>query len=234
MLAILQAGMSSSRLPGKVLRPLLGEPMLARQIERIQRSRHIDRLVVATSEHPSDEPLEALCKERNIRCFRGSIGDVLGRYWAAAQAHGPSRHVVRLTADCPLTDWQVIDAVIDHHLEEGADFTSNDQKDTFPKGLEVEVFKTGHLESAFHEARDPYEREFVTPFFLHNPDRFRLANLECDPPMADLRWRVDTPDDLAFVTRVYEALYPTDPAFLSEDVVNLTRDDKKSVRAVGF
>jgi spore coat polysaccharide biosynthesis protein SpsF len=225
MLAILQARMSSTRLPGKVLKPLLGEPMLARQIERLRRSQRIDRLVVATSDDASDDPIAKLCDRLAIGVHRGSLSDVLGRYWGAARQFGPAGHIVRLTGDCPLADWQVIDAVLDHHLGEGADFTSNDQTLTFPKGLDVEVFKAEHLETAYHEARDLYEREHVTPFFYRNPGRFRIANLECDPPLGDLRWTVDTPEDFAFVERVYQALYPTNPAFLSEDVARLTQND---------
>lgn len=222
--AIVQARMSSSRLPGKVMRPILGAPMLARQIERISRSSRIERLVVATSDHASDDPLEAFCTALRIRCYRGSLTDVLGRYWAAEQQFGPSSHIVRLTGDCPLTDWQVIDETIAFHLEQNADFTSNDQKLTFPKGLDVEVFKAEHLKTAAREATEPYEREHVTPFFLNHPERFRLANIECNPPMGDLRWTVDTPEDFEFVERVYRELYPANPAFTSEDIVNLTKD----------
>ena len=151
--------------------------------------------------------------------------DVLGRYCGAARQFGPAEHIVRLTGDCPLADWEVIDAVLDHHISEGADFTSNDQTLTFPKGLDVEAFRAEHLMVAYDEARDPYEREHVTPFFYRNPDRFRIANLECDPPLGELRWTVDTPEDFAFVERVYAALYPAKPAFLSKDVARLTAND---------
>jgi spore coat polysaccharide biosynthesis protein SpsF len=224
MLAILQARMTSTRLPGKVLKPLLGQPMLARQIERVLRAGRIEQLVVATSDHASDDGLEAFCVSHGVACYRGSLTDVLGRYWGAAQAFGPSAHVVRLTGDCPLADPEVIDATLAWHLETGADFTSNDQKLTFPKGLDVEVFKSAHLETAFREAAEPYEREHVTPFFLNHPHRFRLENIECDPPMGHLRWTVDTPEDFDFVERVYRELYPANPAFTSEDVVQLTGD----------
>lgn len=230
MLAILQARMSSTRLPGKVLKPLLGEPMLARQIERVRRARGIDKLVVATSDDASDDPIESLCGALGVGVYRGSLTDVLGRYRGAAMRFGPADHIVRLTGDCPLADWEVIDAVLDRHLAEAADYTSNCLKLTFPKGLDVEVFKAAHLETAFHEARDPYEREHVTPFFYRHPDRFRLSNLECDPPLGDLRWTVDTPEDFAFVERVYEALYPANPAFLSKDIARLTADGSQRGR----
>lgn len=225
MLTIVQARMSSTRLPGKVLRPILGQPMLARQIERIRRARNIGRLVVATSTEAEDDVIRELCRTLGVACFVGSLSDVLGRYRDAARMFGPSEHIVRLTGDCPLADWDVIDAVIDLHISEGADYTSNTGKLTFPKGLDVEVFKAIHLETAALEAMDPYEREHVTAFFYRRPERFRLANLECDPPMGELRWTVDTPEDFAFVERVYGALYPQNPAFMSQDVARLTQGD---------
>lgn len=222
MLTILQARMSSTRLPGKVLMPLVGEPMLARQIERLRRAKNIGRLVVATSTDPSDDAINVLCRALRVACFRGSLKDVLGRYHGALRAFGPSETVVRLTGDCPLADPEVIDATIDLHFKEGADYTSNTGDLTFPKGLDVEVFKAEHLETAFREAGDPYEREHVTPFLYRNPDRFVRASLECDPPMGHLRWTVDTPEDFEFVERVFEALYRQNPQFNSEDVVRLT------------
>jgi spore coat polysaccharide biosynthesis protein SpsF len=230
MLTILQARMSSTRLPGKVLMPLAGAPMLTRQIERVRRATKAGRLVVATSSDRSDDPIEALCRDLAIPWFRGSLEDVLGRYRVAARAFGPSDHIVRLTGDCPLTDWRVIDAVIEHHLAEGADYTSNTGKLTFPKGLDVEVFRGKLLEVAAREATDPFEREHVTAFFYRRPERFKIANLECDPPMGELRWTVDTSEDYSFVQGVYEALYAANPAFTSEDVANLTGHDRPGGR----
>lgn len=225
MLTIIQARMSSTRLPGKVLMPLAGAPMLARQIERVRRASSIGQLVVATSDHPSDDPLILLCRSLEVPCYRGPLDDVLGRYYGAARRFGPSDHIVRLTGDCPLADPDVIDAVIAHHLAEDADYTNNTQKLTFPKGLDVEVFRASLLERAHKETRDPYDREHVTPFFYRRPTWFKLANLECDPPLGDLRWTVDTPEDYAFAARVYDALYPVNPTFNSEDVVRLTEGD---------
>lgn len=221
MLTILQARMSSTRLPGKVLRPILGEPMLARQIERVRRAKRLGRLIVATSREVEDDPIDALCRSLHVAFFRGSLDDVLARYVGAARLFGPTDHIIRLTGDCPLADPTVIDAVVDLHLASGADYTSNTQKLTYPKGLDVEVFKAEHLEAALDQTRDPYDREHVTPFIYRRPDRFKLANLERDPPLGDLRWTVDTPEDFAFVEQVYDALYPHNPAFTSEDILRL-------------
>ena len=217
--------MSSTRLPGKVLKPLAGAPMLQRQIERVLRAKRIGALVVATSTDRSDDPIAALCSDLRVACHRGPLDNVLARFQGAVDAFGPTDHVVRLTGDCPLADWEVIDATIARHLETGAGYTSNTLTLTFPKGQDVEVFRAEHLAAAAREAADPYEREHVTPFLYRHPERFRLANLARDPPAPDLRWTVDTPDDFAFVTRVYEALYPGNAAFTSDDVVRLTAGD---------
>jgi spore coat polysaccharide biosynthesis protein SpsF len=225
MLTILQARTSSTRLPGKVLRDLVGAPMLQRQIERVLRARSIGKLVVATSTDPSDAAVADLCRRLEVACHRGPLDDVLGRFAGALEAFGPSDHVVRLTGDCPLADPEIIDATIAQHLEAGADYTSNTLTLTFPKGQDVEVMKAEHLATAAAETTDPYDREHVTPFLYRHPERFRLANLERRPPLPDLRWTVDTPEDFAFVERVYRALYPANPAFTSEDILRLTADD---------
>jgi spore coat polysaccharide biosynthesis protein SpsF len=221
VLTILQARMSSSRLPGKVLKPLLGEPMIGRQIERLRRSRHLGRLVVATSTEPSDQPLAVYCASIGVEAFRGPLDDVLGRFGQALAAFEPAEHVVRLTADCPLADWEVIDAVIDLHLKSGADYTSNALERTYPKGLDVEVMTAEALRAACAEAQDPYEREHVTPFLYRHPERFRLVQLTQPEKLDQLRWTVDTPEDFEFVTRVYEALHPADNAFTSADILAL-------------
>ena len=218
ILAILQARMSSSRLPGKVLAPVLGEPMIGRQIERVGRARSIDRLVVATSDDPSDDPLAAYVERLGAPVFRGSLQDVLGRFTAAADAFGPAEHIVRLTADCPLTDPTVIDACVALHLETGADYTTNGQQRTYPVGLDVEALPAAALATADREASDPYDREHVTAFLYRRPERFKLAHLRQAVDRSALRWTVDHPADLEFVRRVYEALYPTKPDFTSADV----------------
>lgn len=221
VLAIIQARMTSSRLPGKVLRPILGEPMMGRQIERLRRSKRLDELVVATSTDATDDVIADYCATLGVRTHRGSLQDVLGRYAGALEALGPADHVARLTADCPLADWRVIDDCIALHLETGADYTSNSVDRWFPRGLDVEVFKAPLLPVIAREAADPYEREHVTPFFYRHPERFDLKQLTQPAYEGNLRWTVDTPEDFAFTTRVYEELYPGDPAFGSDDIRGL-------------
>jgi len=228
ILTVLQARMTSTRLPGKVMKPVLGEPMMGRQIERLRRARRLGDLVVATSVDPSDDVIADYAAGLGVLVHRGPLADVLARYAGALARHGPADHVVRVTADCPLADWRVVDAVVERHLASGADYTSNTVERTFPKGLDVEIVRAGLLALAAREANDPYEREHVTPFFYRRPERFRLVQHTQGVDQNLYRWTVDTPADFVFTTAVYEALHPANPAFLSEDVLALpgaTRTD---------
>ncbi len=219
ILAIIQARYSSSRLPGKVLKPILGEPMLWRMIERAQRSRLIAKLVVATSTGEDDTPIEQLCREKGVSCFRGSLDDVLDRFYRAASEYAPT-DVVRLTGDCPLIDPAVVDRVIAEHIESGADYTSNTTLDpSYPDGLDTEVVRFGVLEEAWREAKLPSQREHVLPFVHCDGARYRLHNVvKPGESMAYRRWTVDEPEDFELVTRVFEALYPVNKIFSFEDV----------------
>jgi len=219
-LAVLQARMSSSRLPGKVMMPLLGEPMLVRQVERIRRSRLLDGIVLATSTDAADDPLAQLAGALGIPVVRGPLDDVLARYVLAIEHHQPDV-VVRLTADCPLTSPTVIDAVIAHFAASNVDYCSNTLTPTFPDGLDAEVVRASALVDVAGVSNDPAEREHVTLGIYRRPERYRLANYAGAVDLASLRWTVDTPDDLAFVASVYEALYLADPDFDLADVLAL-------------
>lgn len=218
ILAVLQARVSSTRLPGKVLKPILGKPMLARQLERIQRARRLSSVVVATSLDPSDEPLVGLCAEAGVRCYRGSLNDVLDRMYQAAQGFGCS-HIVRLNGDCPLIDPGLIDLACQFHLEGGFDYTSNQTRPTYPDGLDVEVARMESLEQAWKEAVLPSEREHVMPFLYKHPERFKLGSIEGDIDLSRLRWTVDHQDDFDLVSAIYAALYPMKPAFTMADIL---------------
>ena len=224
VLCILQARVSSTRLPGKVLEPVHGEPMLTRQLERVGRARRIDHVVVATSEEGSDDDIAALCRRIGVDCHRGSLTDVLDRFHGAAVLAQP-RHVLRLTGDCPLTDPDVLDALVDLHRSSGFDYSSDVHPRTFPHGLDAEVFTLELLERAWREAHSPYEREHVTPFMVA-PDRqgIRRGSLVAAEDLSGLRWTVDYPEDLAFVRAVFDTLYPREPAFTMHDVVALVRE----------
>ena len=217
-LAILQARMSSTRLPGKVMKPLAGRPMILRQIERIARAERLDDLVVATSVEPSDDPLAQALRAEGVVVHRGPLDDVLSRFLGALDAH-PADHVVRLTADCPLADPAVIDATIARHLESGADYTSNTPATfAFPKGQDVEVVSAETLRRAAADP-SPEGREHVTWDIWNAPDRYALAWLEsARADDGDIRWTVDTADDHAFAAAVYDGLYAANPAFTSADL----------------
>lgn len=219
MLAILQARTSSSRLPGKVLKDLVGAPMIVRQIERLRRARSITRIVVATSDQPSDDPLQAAVEAAGLEVFRGPLDDVLSRFVGAVARFGADApHLMRLTADCPLTDPALLDEAADFHLSEGADLTQVQDGWTYPKGLDVEVIRTPALLAAGAEAKAADEREHVTLFIHRRPQRFVMRSLKRDPPLR-YRWTVDTAEDFAFVEAVYRDLHPSNPGFTSEDIL---------------
>lgn len=204
VVAVVQARTGSSRLPGKVLLDLLGEPVLARVMARLGRAERLDAVVVATTTEPGDDALAALCAERGWPLTRGSEQDVLDRYHQAAREH-EADVVVRVTSDCPLIEPEVVDRVVEALLADPAvDYASNVVPDrTFPRGLDTEVFPRRVLERAWTEAGEPHEREHVTPYVNRHPDRFRLACVTTDEDASDLRWTLDTPEDLAFVRAVY-------------------------------
>ncbi len=220
ILAVMQARSSSSRLPGKVLLPLAGEPMLARQIERVLRSRRIDRLVLATSTDPADDAVAELGARAGIAVSRGSLDDVLDRVLQVVLPHDPA-WVVRLTGDCPLADPAVIDHVIDAALTSDADYVSNAVEPTWPDGLDVEVVRASVLRQIAAEPRTPAEREHVTLAVHRRPDRFKVVHVKQDRDLSALRWTVDAPSDLDFVRCVYDRLYAKKPDFDTQDVLDL-------------
>ncbi len=220
ILAVLQARVSSTRLPGKVLADILGSPMILRQVERVMRAKNIDQLVVATSDRMDDDALADLCKAHGVEVFRGDLDDVLRRFGDCAADYGAS-HVVRLTGDCPLTDPEIIDRLISLHLAGNYDYCSSAVPPTFPDGLDAEIMTATALSAAVNEATLPSEREHVTPFIISRPERFRLGSLRNEEDLSVLRWTVDEKEDLEFVRQVYGHLYERNPAFTMQDVLDL-------------
>lgn len=192
--------------------------MLYHVVRRASRARLLDAVAVATSIHSDDDPLELFCRDAGVPCFRGSLNDVLDRFYRAS-VNFDSETVVRITADCPLLDPAVIDLVVSKFREGGYDYVSNTIECTYPDGLDIEVFSRHALERAWKEAALSSEREHVTPYFYKNPDLFRLANVRAQENLSHLRWTVDEPGDLEFVRAVYDALGDTD--FGMEDVLSL-------------
>jgi spore coat polysaccharide biosynthesis protein SpsF len=218
--AFIQARMSSSRLPGKVLKTILGRPMLELEIERVRSATMIDRVVVVTSTAAEDRQIVELCRRLKTDVYCGDLDNVLDRFYQAARQFKPD-HIMRLTGDCPLIDPQVIDSLVRLYLAKGCDFATNCLPPTFPDGLDAEIFTRQALEEAKQKARLPSHLEHVTLFFEEQPARFKIANLACGADLSGLRWTVDEPADLEFVRHVFETLYPDKPAFGLEDVLAL-------------
>lgn len=208
--AIIQARMSSTRLPGKVMQPLLGRPMIVFMAERVRRAQRLASTLVATSADASDDVLADTLAAAGIEVFRGSLHDVLDRFAGAACAHRAER-VVRLTGDCPLIDADLIDAVLDLLDAERLDYACNVAPPRWPDGLDVEAMTLAALEAAHREATRPSDREHVTPFIRAHPQRFRQASLASAIDLSALRWTVDHEDDLAFVRRLLAAAGAREP-----------------------
>lgn len=211
VVAIIQARMASSRLPGKVLAEIAGRPMLWHVVERVRSVALVDLVVVATSGEPIDEAIVAFCAANKVACFRGHATDVLDRFYHAARHYGADA-VVRITADCPLLDPAVVTRVIQVYQEGGFDYVTNTLRYTYPDGLDTEVFSFSALAATWREARLPAEREHVTPY-MRTSGRFRVFNVEnpVDLSAHRLRWTVDEPADLAFVRAVYARLADSEP-----------------------
>ena len=223
IIAIIQARMGSTRLPGKILKEVLGKPLLEYQIERVKRSRLINQMVIATTLKENEQPIIDLCTRLSVDYYRGSEADVLSRYFEAAQQY-EANVVVRLTSDCPLIDPDTIDHIITNYLENphNYDYVSNTIVRTYPRGFDFEVFSMEALEQANNEARDTVEREHVTPYIYHHPDKFTLANVKRKNDLSSFRLTVDTDADLELITRVITNLYgQKNEQFLLEDIIQL-------------
>lgn len=208
--AIIQARMTSTRLPGKVMADLAGKPLLERMIGRVRRARRLSDVVVATTVNQTDDPVAQCAARLGVRLFRGDEADVLGRMRGAALMTNADP-VIRLTADCPMADPAVIDAALTLYERSKADYVSNCNRRTFPDGLDVEVFSARAFEIADREARHPQLREHVTPYMRGNrPDLgsgdFRRADLLADADFGHLRFTIDTAEDLAFVGGLFARL----------------------------
>lgn len=220
VVAIVQARMTSTRLPGKIMRPIDGRPMLWYQLQRMRLARRLDRIVIATTTNQTDDVVVRFCEQEGCAFWRGSEADVLQRYADAAHAFG-ARTIVRLTSDCPLLDPKLIDSAVEKFAGGACDYLSNMQPPTFPYGLAVEVFTAAALEAADREATDPAEREHVTPFIYWRPERFRLQSLTMSPDLSRHRWTVDTPEDFELVSRILGSLHASRPGFGIADVLDV-------------
>jgi spore coat polysaccharide biosynthesis protein SpsF len=223
VVAIIQARMGSSRLPRKALRDIGGATMLARVVHRARRASLLSEVVVATTVEPEDEAIVTECDRLGTRVFRGSEDDVLDRFYRAAMTF-KAEAVVRITSDCPLIDSSVIDAVVRAFSDETPDYASNSLTRTYPRGLDVEVMTIEALARAAREATEQYQRAHVTPYIYQRPDLFRLLPITEAADYSDLRWTVDTEEDLKLVRAIYER-FGNDDSFGWRDVLALLADE---------
>ncbi len=216
-IVIVQARMTSTRLPGKVLKEVLGKPLLEYQIERLRRIHNTDEIIVATTTNETDQPIVSLCHRLSVPYFRGSEEDVLSRYHGAALAAG-ARVVVRITADCPLIDPQVCGDAIGfyHQHRHQYDYV---RLEHYPRGLDAEIFPFDVLDECWREATARPDREHVTPFIYNHPERYRVKRLYAPADYRQYRWTVDTPEDFELIRRLIEELYPAKPAFAMTDIL---------------
>lgn len=215
---ISQARMTSTRLPGKILKEALGKPLLAYQLERLKRVGNADLVMIATTTNATDDIVAEFCAGLNVPCFRGSENDVLARYYHAAHEYN-AEIVVRVTSDCPLIDPDIVSAVIERYKggQQQYDYVANILVRTYPRGLDTEVFSFRALAEAYNEAYLPAHREHVTPFIHSQPGRYRLGSVENIVDHSKYRWTVDTPEDFALIKAIIETVYPQNPRFTMED-----------------
>ena len=218
--AIVQARLGSTRLPGKVLADLCGAPLLQRQLERVRRATSLDRVVVATSTDETDLPIAELCESLDVPCFRGDLNNVLARFLGAISEFNPEV-VVRITADCPLISPSVIDSIVHSFFESDCDYLSNTLDPTFPDGVDVEVVRVRALRALARLDTDIHEREHVTLGIYRRPEQFVVRNFTGNPDLSNLRWTVDSPEDLEFVRWVYTKLFYTNPKFDLAEILEL-------------
>lgn len=217
LIAIIQARLGSTRLPGKVLLDLEGRTVLEHVIRRVKSSKLVDDVIVATTINKNDLEIVKLCVNLDISVYCGSEDDVLDRYYQTARLF-KADHIVRITSDCPLIDPIVIDKVITLHLREKADYTSNTIKETYPDGEDIEVFTFSALKEAWKKANLSSEREHVTPFMRKNL-AFKLVNLESNKDLSHKRWTLDNSEDYEFIKLIYKNIYNKNPDFGMEEIL---------------
>ena len=217
IIAIIQARLGSTRLPGKVLFDLEGKTVLEHVIRRVKSSKLVTDVIVATTINKEDLKIVKLCANLGISVYCGPDDDVLDRYYQTARLF-KADHVVRITSDCPLIDPMVIDEVITLHVREKADYTSNTIKETYPDGEDIEVFTFAALKEAWKKATLSSEREHVTPFIRKN-HALKLVNLEFNRDLSHKRWTMDNPEDYEFIKSLYKNIYNKNPDFGMEEIL---------------
>ena len=225
IVSTIEARIGSTRLPGKVMKEIVGKPMLELLIERLKRAKRIDEIIVATTIKPEDRIIVKLTKRINIKCFRGSSEDVLDRVLRATKAY-QGNIIVEITGDCPLLDPELVDRIIKIYLENEYDYVSNRIKMTYPRGLDAQVFSVNILDEVSKLTNDPADRENVSLYIYEHPKKYKLCNIKAPPEHhhPEYRWTVDTEEDLQFVKAIYENLYYENPYFRTGDIMKLLEE----------
>ncbi len=220
--AIVQARYSSTRLKGKIFKEISGKPMLWHVINRLSYSKLTDKIVVATTLDKEDDGTEEFCRANNILYYRGSVEDVLSRFYETARVFNAGT-IIRITSDCPLIDPVIIDKMLTEFKREEVlfDYMSNVVQRTFPRGLDTEIISFHALEKAYSEAGTNSDREHVTPYIYSNPELFKIKSYTSSIDYSFHRWTVDTEEDFKLIEAVYNSLYKPDRLFLFEDVIKL-------------
>jgi len=226
IVASIEARMTSTRLPGKVLTTCLGRPMLELLLERLRRSKHVEHIVVATTEKATDDPIQALTQKLGVGCFRGSDNDVLGRV-VGAMHEAEADVIVQFTGDCPLMDAEIIDGLIETYLEGDFDCVTNTTVRSFPRGLDCTVVLMQVLARSLEMAKDKAHHEHVSLCVFDNPEIFKIHNIEAQGRMRrpDLRWTLDTQQDLELIDEIFTRLHPQKADFNSNDILDLLKNE---------
>lgn len=229
VVAIIQARMGSTRLPGKVLQKVLGKPLLEYQIERVKSAKNIDEIVIATTKCPSDQEIVDFCESASISYFRGSENDVLSRYYEASKMYNADI-IVRISSDCPLIDPRIIDLVVEEYLQNtNVDYVSNSLERTFPIGMDTEVFSFSLLEEINNLANSATHREHVTSYIYDASNHYRIKQVKQVSDNSYIRLTVDTPEDLKLVTQILNILYKENQFFSLEEILRVLKDNPELV-----
>lgn len=215
--------MGSTRLPGKSMKPVLGKPLLGYLLERLKRCQKADAVVVATTTLAEDDPIAETARKMGVQVVRGSSEDLVARYLQAAHEHHADV-VVRVTGDCPLIDPAWIDRLIAQFVEaKDLDYLSNTIERSFPRGMDIEVFRIKSLEETDRLAIQSSDREHVTLFMYRHPEQFRLKNVRFTEDQSHHRWTVDTAEDFQLIEHLLSTLYPVNEEFSLEDLLALIK-----------
>jgi len=225
---IIQARMNSTRLPGKVLMNIDGKfPALFYTVEQLKNSKLLEKIVIATSSNQEDNNIEKFCRKYNIKCFRGSLENVLDRYYQCAKEFGITT-IVRIPADKPLIDPEIVDEVIQKFKENSFDCVTNFQPSTIPSGTEVEIFSFSALETAWKNASSAFDKEHVTPYIYKNKEQFKIFNVVNKEDLSNFRWALDYKEDLELIRKIVMKIEKR--PILTRDIINLLNKEKELIK----